>query len=293
VKEIIQTLPQYLLPQHAYSRLIGRLSNCRQAWVKDWCIQTFIKRYGVDLNQSINNDAKSYPDFNSFFTRPIRPELRPIIAGHTTIACPADGSISQLGAIQAGRIFQAKGFDFDLHGLLGGNAEQAALFKEGQFITLYLAPKDYHRVHMPLSGELRAMTYIPGRLFSVNPRTVRTVPALFARNERVVCFFETNAGPMAVIMIGAMLVASINTVWAGEVTPKGQRKITSWQYPAGEVVLAKGAELGHFKLGSTVMVLFGGERITWDASLHENHIVQMGQLLANVNEQLSTNVLNG
>lgn len=285
MKEILSTLPQYVIPQHAYSRLIGRLSNCQVPIVKDWCIQTFIKRYGVDLSLSVNSDAKSYKDFNSFFTRAIRPECRPIISGEKNIACPVDGSVSQLGDIRAGRIFQAKGFDFDLHDLLGGDVEQAELFKNGKFITLYLAPKDYHRVHMPLTGELYRMTYISGRLFSVNPRTARTVPQLFARNERVVSYFTTQAGPVVIVMVGAMLVASINTRWAQEVTPGNKlRKVHLWNYSSGEVALKKGDEMGYFKLGSTVLVLFANSNIDWNEQLSEGWTVQMGQLLAKINE---------
>lgn len=274
-----KTCLQYIVPHHFFSRLMGLLTHCQQPAIKNWAINKFIKKYNVDMSDAIITDPMQYPDFNSFFTRHLKPSARPIVTGSHEIACPVDGSVSQLGIINNDRIFQAKGFDFDLLSLLGGRADDAALFSAGQFITLYLAPKDYHRIHMPLAGKLQSMTHVPGHLFSVNPTTVASVPQLFARNERVICLFETAIGPMALILVGAFFVASINTVWAGEITPPQHRGIRHWQYPEDAVSLERGGEMGHFKLGSTVIVLFGRGSMEWSQGLGASSEVRMGELM--------------
>jgi phosphatidylserine decarboxylase len=281
----LPVLPQYLIPQHGLSRLVGTLINSRQEKFKNWIIDWFIKKYRVEMQDAVENDPHRYPDFNSFFTRHLRPETRPIIAGKNTIACPTDGTLSEFGAIQEASLLQAKQHRYSLIELLGGSTERANSFINGAFATLYLAPKDYHRVHIPLSGKLREMIHVPGKLFSVNLKTANDVPNLFARNERVICLFETATGPMAVILVGAMIVASIATTWAGLITPTQNSQIRTWQYPDnnGTIYLTKGDELGHFQLGSTVIILFGPEMISWDANLRSEQTVKMGQLLGVVN----------
>lgn len=277
-----QILRQYLVPQHGLSRLLGRLTNCQQTRVKNWMINRFIRRYNVDMSCAIESNPEAYADFNSFFTRALKPEARPMVQAENAIICPVDGAVSQIGSLKQGRIIQAKGFTYDAVSLLGGSIERAAPFQFGKFATLYLAPKDYHRVHMPLAGELREMIYVPGKLFSVNTRTAEKIPNLFARNERVVAMFNTAVGPMAVVLVGAMLVASISTVWGGIVAPTKRREVNKTQYQPGEVSLERGAELGHFQLGSTVILLFGKNKMTWDANLQAGQAIQLGQSLGQI-----------
>jgi phosphatidylserine decarboxylase len=230
----------------------------------------------------VQPDITAYPTFNAFFTRTLRPGARPIASGTKDVASPVDGAVSQIGAIEGGRIFQAKGQSFTALELLGGDATAATRFERGSFTTLYLSPKDYHRIHMPVDGSLTRMLHVPGRLFSVNPATTRAVPRLFARNERVVCLIDTPAGPLALVMVGALNVASIETVWAGEVTPPQRSAVRAWDYKKDEVKLAKGAEAGRFNMGSTVILLFGRDRIRWDESYGPASAVRMGRKLATI-----------
>jgi phosphatidylserine decarboxylase len=267
---------QYMVPQQALSRFAGWVASCKLSFVKNFLIRWFIWRYGVDMREVQDGAIDSYENFQSFFIRQLKKSARPIESAQDAVVSPVDGVISQIGAIQAGRAFQAKGFDFSVVELLGGQTAMADLFLDGQFATLYLAPKDYHRVHMPLTGRLTSMTYVPGRLFSVNPKTAATVPRLFARNERVICMFETEFGPMAVILIGAMIVASIHIVWGGDITPTSTNKVQTWTYVDQNIILEKGSEIGHFKLGSTVIVLFGDGRVRWNSVLSEGVAVRMG-----------------
>jgi phosphatidylserine decarboxylase len=273
---------QHPLPHHAISRLTHRLTRVRHRGLKDWAIRDFARRFGVDMSEAEQPDLGAYEHFNAFFTRALHPHARPVAAGAKDVACPVDGAVSQIGAIESGRIFQAKGQAFTALELLGDDAAAAALFEHGSFATLYLSPKDYHRIHMPLDGTLTRMTHVPGRLFSVNPPTTRAVPRLFARNERVACLFDTPAGPMALVMVGALNVASIETVWAGEVTPPKGGKIRSWDYQAGEVRLAKGAEAGRFNMGSTVILLFAKGRIRWESDYQPASSVRMGRKIASI-----------
>lgn len=271
-------LSQYLLPHHLLSRLAGGLADCKWDWVKNPFINWFVERYRVDMSQAVEQDPTAYACFNDFFTRALLPDARPLDPAANSILCPADGAISQLGTIEHGRIFQAKGHSFSVLELLGGNAQHAAQFQGGQFATVYLSPSDYHRVHMPLGGTLREMIHVPGKLFSVNQTTAENVPELFARNERVVCLFDTEAGPMAVVLVGAMIVASIETVWAGLVAPP-QRQVRSEQYGNSAPQLERGAEMGRFKLGSTAIVLFGPGQAQWDEQFTAGSLVRMGQKL--------------
>lgn len=270
---------QYLLPHHCLSRLVGKLAECEKPAIKNPLIRAFIRRYRVDMSQAVHQNPESYRTFNDFFTRALVEGARPIDATPEGIACPADGAISQLGTISHGRVFQAKGQDYSLFELLGGDSERAQPFMNGSFATVYLSPRDYHRVHMPYSGTLREMIYVPGKLFSVNQTTAENVPELFARNERLVCIFDTERGPMAVILVGAMIVAGIETVWAGEIAPVRSR-LRHFDYSEQgrqAVQLAKGDELGRFKLGSTAIVLFGPEACSWSEQLGAGSAVQMGQ----------------
>jgi phosphatidylserine decarboxylase len=275
----VVALAQYPLPQHALSRMWGRITRCQWPWLKDRLIRTLIQRYGIDAAEAENPDPAQYASLNAFFTRALRAGARPIDASAGCVS-PVDGRASQFGAIERGRIFQAKGREFDTRELLGGNASLAERFSGGRFATLYLAPRDYHRVHMPLDGTLERTIHIPGRLFSVNPATTRAVPRLFARNERVVMLFRTRVGPMAVVMVGAMLVGSIETVWAGEVTPPRGKQIRDWHYGGDDepaVTLQRGDELGRFNMGSTVILLFSRNALEWKAGLGADSRVLVGQ----------------
>lgn len=275
-KDKLFALLQHLTPQHALSRLIGRVAECTNPMVKRAFIGPFVKKYQVDMSEAVNSDPFSYRNFNDFFTRAIKPELRPIAAGEQTIACPADGAISQLGDIEYGTIYQAKGHRYSLTELLGGDAELSNLFLDGKFATVYLSPKDYHRVHMPLDGKLVKTIHVPGKLFSVNKVTAEQIPNVFARNERTVCIFETAVGPMAVVLVGAMIVASIETVWTGQVTPFS-KQVQTWDYEKlANITLKKGEEMGRFKLGSTAIVLFGKDAVNWESHLQAESPTRMG-----------------
>lgn len=273
---------QYPLPHHAISRMVHRLTRVTHRGLKDWAIRDFVRRFGVDMSEAAQPDLGAYEHFNAFFTRSLRAGVRPIASGAKDVACPVDGAVSQIGAIEGGRIFQAKGQSFTALELLGGDAQAAARFEGGSFATLYLSPRDYHRIHMPVDGSLTRMIHIPGRLFSVNPATTRTVPRLFARNERVACLFDTAAGPLALVMVGALNVASIETVWAGEVTPPQRPRVQSWDYETGKIRLAKGEEAGRFNMGSTVVLLFAKGRIRWESDYQPASPVRLGRKLASI-----------
>ena len=279
MKRRLFILSQYLLPHHLLSRLIGHAAECRAGWFKNRLISWFIKQYRVDLSEAQVEDPSAFEHFNAFFTRALKDTARPLDQTPGAILSPADGAVSQLGSIEHGRVFQAKGHGFSVVELLGGDSERASPFMGGDFATIYLSPKDYHRVHMPLAGTLREMVYIPGRIFSVNQTTAENVPELFARNERVACIFDTERGPMAVVLVGAMIVASIETVWAGLVTPP-KRELKTFRYDEAArapIHVEKGAELGRFKLGSTAVVLFGPDQVKWAEEMTAGTAVQMGQ----------------
>lgn len=274
-------LGQHLAPQHLISRTAGLVANSANPRIRDPFIRWFIQRYGVDMSEAQEPDPAGYQSFNHFFTRALKPGVRPLEGDDGTLISPADGAISQLGEIRRGRVFQAKGQSFSLSELTAEPDRTLADFQGGAFATVYLSPKDYHRVHMPLAGTLERMTFIPGRLFSVNPVTAERVPRLFARNERIVAWFRTEYGPVAVVLVGAMVVASIETVWAGRVAPAGNRK-ARYEYPVtGDraLSLARGAEMGRFALGSTVIVALPRGSVEWDAELGAASPLRMGQKL--------------
>lgn len=282
-KSKLFSLLQYVIPQHLLSRLTGRLAECRIAWVKNQLIKTFVKRFNVDMSEALQEDPTAYANFNDFFTRELKPDVREILADPTRLVSPADGAISELGLLQHGQLLQAKGINYSLTRLLGGNLEKAQPFMGGSFATIYLSPRDYHRVHMPLQGRLLETIYVPGKLFSVNQATADNVPGLFARNERLVCFFETPAGPMALILVGAMIVAGIETVWDGQVAPPA-RQVTLKDFNDPQpVVLEKGQEMGRFKLGSTAILVFGPDAVVWNDNLQNGSKVKLGEALATLN----------
>lgn len=279
----LRNLPQYCLPQRLLTRAVYHLTRVRIRWFKNLLIRTFCAGFKVDLSEAENPDPGTYEHFNAFFTRALKPGIRPLAGSETTLCCPVDGSLSQTGTIAGERLFQAKGRYYSLLELLGGDSTLADPFRNGGFATLYLAPRDYHRIHMPLAGRLTTMVHVPGRLFSVSPLTTRVIPNLFARNERVVCRFETAAGALAVVLVGAINVASIETVWAGVITPPLGRRIRRWDYPtrgSGCVELARGAELGRFNMGSTVIVLTAAGAMAWDPVIQPGMPVRLGQRLA-------------
>ncbi|NVD34896.1 archaetidylserine decarboxylase [Marinobacter lutaoensis] len=271
-------LSQYLTPQLALSRLAGRLADSdRSPALKNRTIQWFIDRYGVDMSEAAEPDPTAYPTFNAFFTRALKPGARPVAGGDEVLVSPADGAISQLGEVTGDRVFQAKGQSFSLVELLGGDPQRAEPFAEGAFATIYLAPRDYHRIHMPVAGQLREMIHVPGRLFSVNPATAANVPNLFARNERVVCLFDTAAGPLALVLVGAMIVGSVETTWAGVVVP-GSGPVTECRYQDDKAIrFAKGEEMGRFRLGSTVIMVMPKGRVHWNRDQVPGKAVRMGE----------------
>lgn len=279
--DYIKALPQYLMPGHLISRLIHAFTRVRYPAIKNRFTDWFIGHFNVNMDEALESDPHAYENFNAFFTRALKPEVRPIVSGQGELACPVDGAVSQARAIEDGRIFQAKGHNYSLEQLLGGSAERARPFHGGSFATIYLSPRDYHRIHMPVTGTLREMVLVPGRLFSVNPATTRVIPGLFARNERVVSIFDTEVGPMAMVKVGAVNVGSIETVWAGEVSPPAGRVVRSWHYEGDQAItLEKGAEMGRFNMGSTVIVVFGPDAVELAEEIQPGAPVRLGQLLA-------------
>ncbi|MBU84733.1 archaetidylserine decarboxylase [Alcanivorax sp.] len=276
---------QYLIPQHGLSRLVGMLARSEVPWIKTTFISLFMKRFGIDLSEAQIEDPDRFETFNAFFTRALKPEARPLEASDAAdIACPADGAVSQLGAIRANQVFQAKGHDYSLYDLLGGDSALASEFTNGQFATIYLSPRDYHRVHMPATGTLRETRYVPGDLFSVNEATANGVPNLFARNERLVCIFDTEHGPAAVILVGAMIVAGIETVFSGQVTPLPKQVVTTDYQRTAPITLEKGDELGRFLLGSTVVLLFPEGKARFESDLKAGSLVRVKGKLGQYNQ---------
>lgn len=279
VKNRLFIVLQYVLPQHLVSRLVGCLAASELSFIKNPFINFFIKKFGINMAEAQRKTAAEFSSFNDFFTRELEQGARPIQGGDADLVSPADGAVSQLGNIEQGRIFQAKGQSFSLHELLGGDSALTEEFLEGTFNTIYLSPKDYHRVHMPVTGTLRQTIYVPGDLFSVNQVTAENVPRLFARNERLVAIFDTERGPMAMVLVGAMIVAAIDTVWAGRITPaKAERKVIQHLNPA-PIVLEKGAEMGRFLLGSTVILCFPKQAMQWQDGLAANSEVKVGEVI--------------
>ena len=271
-------LPQYLLPKRALTVMAGRLAAARGGALTTATIRHFVARYGVHMAEAAEPDIAAYATFNEFFTRALKPGARPL--ADARLICPVDGAISQFGAINRDRIFQAKGHDYTITALLGGDAALAAHFHGGDFATLYLAPKDYHRIHMPCAGRLLRMVHVPGELFSVNPTTARGVPGLFARNERVVCVFDAEQGPWVMVLVGATVVGSMATVWHGVVNPPRPGQVREWAYQEQAIDLPRGAEMGRFLLGSTVVMLFPAGPLHFNPAWAPGGAIQMGQAMA-------------
>ncbi len=282
IKDALTTLPQYVLPQHTLSKLMSLITHSENKALKNWCINTVIKHYGVNMDEAKEQSLEAFKSFNHFFTRELKPEARPLSTEKNAVACPADGAVSQAGNITDGKIFQAKGMSFSAVDLLGGDSERAKPFEDGVFTTIYLSPKDYHRLHMPLTGTLREMVHIPGKLFSVNTATTRSVPGLFARNERVAAIFDTEAGPMALVLVGAIFVSSIETVWHGVVTPPTAPTVGTWYYKKNAPTLKVGEEMGRFNMGSTIIVLFGKDKVRWEDGFKADQLVNLGEMIGRV-----------
>ncbi len=270
-------LPQYVLPKQALTTLAGKAASWNGGALTTFMIRWFITRYGVDMREAAHPDPASYPSFNQFFTRALKDGARPM--AEAELVCPVDGAISQFGPIQQGQIFQAKGHTYSATALVGGDAALAAHFENGHFATLYLSPKDYHRIHMPCAGRLTRMIYVPGALFSVNPATARGVPGLFARNERVVCVFDTARGPLVLALVGATIVGSMATAWHGVVNPPRHPTVKEWRYGAPPVELAQGAEMGRFLLGSTVVMLLPPGPLQFNRGWQPAGAIRMGEAM--------------
>lgn len=275
----LAVLAQHILPKQAITVFAGKVANARAGKLTTSIIRWFVNRYDVNMQEAANPDISSYKTFNDFFTRALRDGARPMAPAD--FICPVDGAISQFGPIQSGQIFQAKGHHYSTLALLGGDKGLAEKFKDGSFATLYLSPKDYHRIHMPCDGQLKRMIYVPGSLFSVNPATAQGIPNLFARNERVICEFEFNRGTFALVLVGATIVGSMATVWHGVVNPPRTKDIHVWEYAPGQgIALNKGDEWGRFLLGSTVVLLFPKDALQFNPEWAPAHAVQLGQMMA-------------
>ncbi len=280
---------QYAMPKHAISRLVGKLAAAKMGWLTTKLINIFINAYNINMSEAKLKNARDFATFNDFFTRELAEGARIIEPNADTLCYPVDGAISQQGDIVEGKLIQAKGFDYSLTSLLGGDARTSAPFQQGKFSCIYLAPKDYHRIHMPMAATLREMIYIPGELFSVNPLTANNVPDLFARNERVVTIFDTAHGALAMVLVGATIVASIETTWAGTITPPAGKDIFRWQYPATGVDVIrfeKGDEMGRFKLGSTVVSTFAPNMVEFSPDAEPETVTRLGEHYASL---LTTN----
>ncbi|MDI1270741.1 MAG: archaetidylserine decarboxylase [Polaromonas sp.] len=280
MSERFEVFLQYLLPKQAMTEFGSHIASMRGGAVTTRIIRWFVGKYGVNMAEAANPDIGSYPTFNEFFTRALQPGARPLAAAD--LVCPVDGAISQFGAIEGDRIFQAKGHHYSTTALVGGDGALAAQFAGGSFATIYLSPKDYHRIHMPMGGRLQRMIYVPGELFSVNPATARGVPGLFARNERVVCVFESARGPFVLVLVGATIVGSMATVWHGVVNPPRTKEVREWRYEGQPPVeLAQGDEMGRFLLGSTVVMLFPRGPCHFNPDWAPGTAVRLGELMAN------------
>lgn len=274
----LAVLPQYLLPKQILTCLAGRFADAQCGRLTHAAIRRFVARYAVNMAEAAEPDPFRYATFNEFFTRELREDARPLATTH--LISPVDGAISQFGRIENGQIFQAKGHSYTATALLGGDAELAAGFRDGDFATLYLSPRDYHRIHMPCDGRLTRMIHVPGSLFSVNPTTARGVPGLFARNERIVCVFESESGPFVLVLVGATIVGSMATVWHGRVNPPRCGQLREWRYAEQDIRLKQGEEMGRFMLGSTVVALFPAGNLQFNPEWAPGHSIRMGEAMA-------------
>ena len=278
MSDSLAVLPQYLMPKQAMTALAGKFASAQLGGLTTSVIRGFVSHYKVNMAEAANPDIAAYASFNDFFTRALQPGARPL--ADAALVCPVDGAISQFGPIQKDQIFQAKGHSYSTTALVGGDSSLAARFDDGYFATLYLSPRDYHRIHMPCAGQLTRMVHVPGDLFSVNPTTARGVPGLFARNERVVCFFDSANGPFVLVLVGATIVGSMATVWHGQVNPPRTGVLRHWDYAPGQVSLQKGEEMGRFLLGSTVVMLFPKGPFQFNAEWAPARPVRLGETMA-------------
>jgi len=281
----LKIVSQYILPEHLLTSIAGKLADAEMGAFTTYLIKIFIKQYKVNMDEAKYSDPLHFDTFNEFFTRELKAGVRPVVAGDDNLVMPVDGKISQLGNAKGGRVFQAKGQDFSLRELLGGQDDVAAPFKKGIFSTIYLAPKDYHRIHMPIAGKLEKMFFIPGRLFSVNPLIVENVPNLFSKNERAVAIFSTAIGPMAMVLVGAAIVGSIETVWQGILKPQRNKKVQFWEYSDQNISFEKGQEMGRFRLGSTLIVIFPENSVDFADAVVADHHCRLGALFASKAKQ--------
>jgi len=281
----LAVLSQYLLPKQALTSFAGWVAGKERGAVTTWIIRRFVAKYGVDMDEALDSDIASYPSFNYFCTRALKPGARPI--ARADLVSPVDGAISQFGAIEGDQIFQAKGHSYSTTALVGGDKTLAAQFAQGSFSTLYLSPKDYHRIHMPCDGRLLRMIHVPGDLFSVNPTTARGVPGLFARNERVVCVFETARGPFVLVLVGATIVGSMATVWHGVVNPPRSGEVREWHYADKQITLQQGDEMGRFLLGSTVVMLFPAPPVVFNPAWAPARPVRLGEAMATYEDHVA------
>jgi len=277
VSDFLAVLPQYLMPKQLLTVLAGKFASARLGGLTTSAIRRFVGRYGVNMQEAANPDITSYASFNEFFTRPLRDGARPL--AKAKFISPVDGAISQFGNIERDNIFQAKGHRYSTTALVGGDAELAAQFNDGSFATLYLSPKDYHRIHMPCAGRLRRMIHVPGDLFSVNPTTARGVPGLFARNERLVCVFDSEYGEFVLTLVGATIVGSMATVWHGVVNPPRPGSVREWRYDDQQITLQQGEEMGRFLLGSTVVMLFPKNTLSFNPAWQATQTIRMGEAM--------------
>ena len=271
-------LLQYLIPKQIITLLAGRIARARGGVLTTRLIAWFVRRYRVNMLEAANPDMASYATFNEFFTRALKVGARPLAAAD--LVCPVDGAISQFGRIEGQQIFQAKGHQYTSTALVGGDAGLAAKFDNGHFVTLYLSPRDYHRIHMPCAGRLARMIYVPGDLFSVNPATARGVPGLFARNERVVCVFEGERGPFVLVLVGATIVGSMATTWHGAVNAPRPGRMGEWRYDNETILLRQGEEMGRFLLGSTVVMLFPQDPLQFNPAWQPGGAIRLGEVMA-------------
>lgn len=279
--DLLKTVPQYLIPKHALTTLAGCLADVKDPRIKNYLIQSFIKRFNVDMSEALIEDPAAFENFNDFFIRHLKLECRPL--AQADILSPVDGCVSELGALHEGQLIQAKGHYYSVAELLACSDETARLFDNGQFATFYLSPKDYHRVHMPMDAELNSMTYVPGALFSVKPSTVRVVPKLFARNERLICKFTTKIGPMMMVLVGATIVGAIATRWHGEMKRGKETVHFDYAHTPMEKIMTQGEEMGYFKLGSTVILLFAqGKKLHWNNQLIAGSTLRFGEAIGEI-----------
>ncbi len=277
MRKRISVFHQYLLPKQALTRFAGRVAGAQEGRYTPQLIRWFVRKYGVNMSEALNPDLSSYSSFNDFFTRALHKDARPI--ADADFICPVDGAISQFGTIEHDQIFQAKGHRYSTTALVGGDRTLAAQFDHGSFATLYLSPRDYHRIHMPCDGRLTRMIYVPGALFSVNPTTALGVPGLFARNERVVCVFESAFGPFVLVLVGATIVGSMATVWHGVVNPTRKGQVREWDYRDQQIVLKQGEEMGRFLLGSTVVMLFPRGVLEFNPEWTATRAIRLGEVM--------------